>query len=103
MSLLERGPADTALALALIHHLAISHNVPMDKIALFFTKICKSLVIEFVPKSDSNVKRLLLSREDIFPNYTQKYFEEEFGRHFTIHNFEKIRDSERILYCMKKI
>jgi len=35
-SLAERGPADTILALALIHHLAISNNLPLGKIASFF-------------------------------------------------------------------
>ena len=39
MSFLERGPADTVLALALIHHLAISNNLPFVKIASFFRKI----------------------------------------------------------------
>ncbi|HPZ08861.1 MAG TPA: SAM-dependent methyltransferase, partial [Candidatus Eremiobacteraeota bacterium] len=52
-SIMKRGPADTVLALALIHHLAISNNLPFYKIADFFSKICKNLIIEFVPKSDS--------------------------------------------------
>jgi len=34
MSLAERGPADTVFALALIHHLAISNNLPLSKIVL---------------------------------------------------------------------
>ena len=67
MSFTERGPADTVLALALIHHLAISNNLPFSKIVNFFRDISKSLIIEFVPKSDSQVQRLLANREDIFP------------------------------------
>ena len=98
--LLERGPADTVLALALIHHLAISNNLPLRKIADFLHRICKSLVIEFVPKSDSQVQRLLSTREDIFPDYTQPVFESEFAKHFTIQRSVKIGDSERTLYLM---
>jgi len=102
MSLIDRGPADTVLALALIHHLAISNNVPLNQIAEFFSTICNSLVIEFVPKSDSQVKRLLSTRENIFDNYLQPVFEEEFGRYFKIIRSEVITDSERTLYLMEK-
>lgn len=102
MSILERGPADTVLALALVHHLALSNNVPLAKIAEFLSNICNSLIIEFVPKTDSQVQRLLSTREDIFPNYTQPAFELEFGKYFTIHSSARIRDSERTLYLMQR-
>ncbi len=101
-SLLERGPADAVFALALIHHLAISNNLPFDKIANFLNRICKSLIIEFVPKNDSQVQRLLSSREDIFPDYTQQAFESEFRKSFRIQESTKIRESERILYLMER-
>ena len=102
MSLLERGPADMAFALALIHHLAISNNLPISRIADFFDRICNFLIIEFVPKSDSQVQRLLLTRKDIFPDYNQQIFENEFKRYFNIKDSSEIRDSERILYLMQK-
>jgi len=101
-SLLERGPADAVFALALIHHLAISNNLPFDKIANFLNRICRSLIIEFVPKNDSQVQRLLSSREDIFPDYTQQAFESEFRKSFRIQESTKIRESERILYLMER-
>jgi ribosomal protein L11 methylase PrmA len=96
-----RGPADMALGLAVIHHLAISNNVPLPQLADFFAARCKWLVIEFVPKSDSQVKKLLASREDIFPNYTKEGFEAAFAQRFKIHKTESIRDSERHLYLME--
>ena len=103
MSWLERGPADTVLALALIHHLAISNNLPLDKIADFFNRICcGSVIVEFVPKSDSQVQRLLSTREDIFPDYTQRVFENEFKKYFTIQRSIKLRDSKRTLYLMQR-
>jgi len=102
MSLFERGPADTGLTLALIHHLAISNNLLLNKIADFFNRICKSLIIEFVPKSDSQVQRLLTTREDIFPDYTQRVFESEFRKYFTIQSSGEIRDSKRTLYLMRR-
>ena len=101
-SLIERGPADAVLALALIHHLAISNNLPFANIATFLGQICEHLIIEFVPKTDSQVKRLLSTREDIFPDYTQKGFEGEFRKEFTIEASAPIAESERVLYRMKR-
>jgi hypothetical protein len=102
MSWLERGPTDTAFALALIHHLAISNNLPLNKIAHFFSTICKFLIIEFVPKSDSQVQKLLSTRPDIFPDYNQPCFENEFKKYFSIKGFEQINGSERTLYILQK-
>lgn len=101
-SLVERGPADMVFSLALIHHLAISNNLPFENIAQFLSRVCRWLVIEYVPKEDSNAKRLLATRGDIFPNYTQGNFEHEFKKYFDIHSVEEIKSSKRTLYLMRK-
>ena len=97
----ERGPADMVLALAVIHHLAISNNVPLPQLADFFADTGKWLVIEFVPKSDSQVQKLLASREDIFPSYTREGFEAAFSQRFKVHEAVPVRESERVLYLME--
>lgn len=102
MSLVERGPVDMVFALALIHHLAISNNVPFNMIADFFSRICRTLVIEFVPKSDSQVQRLLATRTDIFDQYNQDTFEAVFGEYFRIENSCSIMESDRAMYLMRK-
>jgi hypothetical protein len=96
-----RGPVEMALALAVIHHLAISNNVPLPQLADFFAATSNWLVIEFVPKSDSQVKKLLASREDIFPTYTREGFEAAFRKRFKIHEAVNVRESERMLYLME--
>jgi hypothetical protein len=101
-SLMERSPVDAVLALALIHHLAIANNIPLKSIAEFFSNICKHLIIEFVPKTDSQVQKLLKTREDIFLNYSQENFEKEFMSYFSVVSCVTIQDSERILYLMEK-
>jgi len=101
LPLLQRFPVDMVLALALVHHLAIANNLPLAKIADFFRGVCRSLVIEFIPKSDSQVRRLLATREDIFPGYSVDGFEKEFQEHFTIERREAIAGTERILYLMR--
>lgn len=102
-SFLQRSSGDALLALALIHHLSINNNVPLENVARMFSGITRWLVIEFVPKSDSQVARLLATREDIFPDYTREGFEAAFSSHFEIHKNENIADSERRLYLMKSI
>ena len=100
-SLMTRGPVPLVLALALVHHMAISNNVPLNKLAYFFNQICDHLIIEFVPKSDSQVKRLLQSREDIFEDYSVSGFEDAFQNYFSIIERSPVSDSERIIYLMK--
>jgi hypothetical protein len=100
-SLQSRGPADLLMALALIHHLAISNNTPLDRVAAYFAALGRHLIIEFVPKGDSQVERLLASREDIFDHYTQQGFEKAFGQFFTTLDRQAIRDSKRTLYLLR--
>src|SRR6185436_4668831 len=98
-----RGPADMVLALALIHHLAISNNVPLPQLADLFAETGKWLVIEFVPKPDSQVQKLLVSRRDIFPNYTREGFEAAFQQRFKICESVNVREAERVLYLMESL
>ena len=63
----------------------------------------QNLIIEFVPKSDSNVKRLLSTREDVFPKYNERYFEKAFSKYYKIKDKTKLKDSERTLYLMTKL
>ena len=105
----ERGTLETrqrpdcVLMLAVIHHLAISNNLPLGMIARWLASICDSLIVEFVPKSDSQVKVLLATRDDIFPNYTAQGFEAAFGTCFDVAERRFVAESERIIYLMERL
>jgi ribosomal protein L11 methylase PrmA len=99
-SLEERGPADVLLALAVVHHLAIGHNLPFERVASFLARLGRHLIVEFVPKTDSQVQRLLRGRPDIFPDYTAENFEAAFRSCFRIERTVPVADSERTLYLM---
>jgi hypothetical protein len=101
-SLTERGPADLALALALVHHLAIGGNVPLLSVSEFLRGICRHLIIEFVPKEDSQVQRMLEHRHDIFDEYSQPTFEQSFGTFFNIVQSAPIAGTARTLYLMER-
>lgn len=98
LSLQERGPADAVLALALIHHLAIGNNLPLNAVADYFAHLTRYLIIEFVPKEDSKVQLLLASRRDIFESYHQKGFEKAFGEKFKLLDKKAVAGSKRVIY-----
>lgn len=101
-SLAQRIDGDVILALALIHHIVISNNIPMDKLASFFHQLASKLIIEFVPKADSQVRRLLATRKDIFPHYNIEHFEDVFTHCFNILDKQKIKNTERTLYVLER-
>ena len=100
-SLADRGPADLALGLALIHHLAIGNNVPVPMVLRTFGSLARRAVIEFVPKSDEKVRTLLATREDVFPDYTEDGFRAAAAEVFEIEDREALPDSDRVLYLVR--
>jgi ribosomal protein L11 methylase PrmA len=100
-ALVDRGPADVVLALALVHHLAIANNVPLPRIASFLARLGPHLIVEFVPKGDPQIERLLRNREDIFADYHEGGFEQAFGRAFAVERKERLPDSPRVLYLLR--
>ena len=101
-SLIERAYADVVVALALVHHLAIGRNVPLEMVAQLLARLAPNLVVEWVPKEDPMVQRLLSAREDIFPGYTVEGFKEAFERRFEVVEEAPIEDSKRILFRMRR-
>lgn len=101
-SLAVRGPFDLVMALALIHHLAISNNLPFPSVAEYLSRLGDALLIEFVPKSDPQVQKLLASRRDIFTDYGRDAFEASFEGAFRIRRREPVPGTERVLYLMER-
>jgi ribosomal protein L11 methylase PrmA len=100
-SLEQRGRADAVMALAIIHHISISNNVPLTKVAQYLSRLGQQVIIEFVPKEDSQVKILLATREDIFVDYHIEGFEKAFSTYFDIVEKQQVGDSLRTLYLLK--
>ncbi len=96
--LIERGPADFGLCLALVHHLAISGNVPLDRIVAWLSKCTRAGVVEFVPKADPMVQTLLKTRKDVYPDYTPEVFHRALESRFRVDEAIQIPNSERVLF-----
>jgi hypothetical protein len=90
------------LALALIHHLVIARNIPLQQLAETLNMLTEYLIIEFIPREDGKVQQMLLHRKDIFPYYTLKTFEDTFSPFFETLRKVKVGDTDRSLFLMKK-
>lgn len=101
-SLFDRGRPDAVLCLALVHHLALTHNLPLPRIADVIARFAPRAIVEFVPKTDPQVRRLLVSREDIFHGYTRDGFEAALGAVFDVEETAALPDSERVLYRLRR-
>ena len=96
-SILARANADVSMALALVHHLAIGRNIPLPDVAQLMARLSSELIIEWVPKEDSQVRRLLASRRDVFADYTEAGFRAAFEPRFELVEEAPIPGTVRIL------
>lgn len=101
-TLQQRLEVDMVLALAVVHHIVIGGNVPLEAFVERLFAHGQNVIVEFVPKHDPMVQGLLRSREDIFPDYTQEAFEQMLQRHASIEETCPIRDGGRILYACRR-
>jgi len=100
---LERFKSDALIALAFEHHLIIGKNIPMEQFFDWIFKISKKGLIEFVPKSDYTIQKMLKFRNDIFLDYSEKKFEELLKKKAKIVNKTNITKSGRVIYEYKII
>jgi ribosomal protein L11 methylase PrmA len=98
----RRTKGDGVLALALVHHLVIARNIPLDGVLNWITGVAPRGVIEFVPKTDPMVQRLLRLREDQFHDYAQDNFEDLLAAHGKIVNSRRVSSSGRTLYNFER-
>ena len=101
-SLLERADPDGVLALALVHHLALTRNVPLPMVLDLFADLAPWAIVEFVPKDDPMVRRLLATRRDVFPDYDLDGFRVAASRRFEIVHEDPIAESQRVLFLLRR-
>jgi hypothetical protein len=101
-SLLERANPDVVLALALIHHLAISRNVPLAMLLGLFADLAPRAIVEFVPREDPMVRRLLAARRDVFDEYTIDGFRAAAAERWEVVREDPIRESPRTLFLLRR-
>ncbi|MEL6812659.1 MAG: class I SAM-dependent methyltransferase [Bacteroidota bacterium] len=101
---LSQYAPDVTLALALIHHITLSGNVPFEKSAEFFAKFSRHLIIEFPKREDSWVTSLLVRKREFinhFDFYNEAEFEKGFATYFEVEKKVVIEGTHRVLYHFK--
>lgn len=102
-SFIERADVDCIMALGLIHHLVITNNVPLPKFFAFLAALGQTVIVEFIPKSDSQVQKLLANRgTDPFGDYTLEGFTAAAAELFDIVQQSLIPKSERSLFRLRR-
>ena len=101
LSLAERGPADLALALAILHHLVLSSNVPMARVAEWLAGLARDVVLEFVPPSDPMAAQLIRNRRGEHLRYDLETFRESFGAYFRLED-ETPLENGRLLFLLTR-
>ena len=95
----DRSRPQLVLALALIHHLVISRNVPMQEFVDFLADTGAPLVVEFPTREDPMVQRLLRNkRQGLHDDYTVEDFEAALGRRFAVARREELPSGTRLCY-----
>jgi SAM-dependent methyltransferase len=98
-SMTERGKPDLVLALALVHHVAISANVPVREFVDWLASLGSALVIEFPTREDPMVQKLLApKREGLHPDYELGFFERCLKEAFEVERSERLESGTRVLY-----
>ena len=97
-SLPERGRPELTLCLALIHHIVISANVPMQDFIGWLAGLGSALVIEFVSRADEMVQMLLVNKDDQYSDYNQSSFEACLAEHYEIRASRSLKNGKRCIY-----
>lgn len=97
---LSRVRPRLTLCLAVVHHLALTNNVPLDEIVALLADFGPSLVVEFPHPDDPMVTRLLArKRAGLFDTYTVDAWEAALGRRFAVERRELLPGGTRTLYA----
>jgi hypothetical protein len=96
---------DVSLALALIHHISLTGNVPFEMSAQMFASLTPYLIIEFPDREDSWVSFLLKSKREFaghFDYYGKANFEAAYTDFFDVIEKQQIPNTERTMYLLKR-
>jgi hypothetical protein len=98
-ALLDRGAPELTLCLALVHHLAITRNVPLPEIVSWLRGLGGEVVVEFPLREDPTVGRLLAAKnEEAHGDYDLERFEGLLGDAFDVRRTERLPSGTRVLF-----
>jgi SAM-dependent methyltransferase len=98
-----RGHFDTVMMLAVLHHLLLRSQIPLDHIAALCSSLTtRNLIIEWVPPTDSKFQELVRGRDSIYGHLTEAAFRDAFAAHFTVLSESALQNGRILLHLIKK-
>jgi len=94
----ERVKPDVVLVLALVHHIRISSNIPMDLFLDWLRRLECDVVIEFINREDEMVVKLLTNKKVQYKDYNIETFVSQIEQSFNIASREKLKDGKREIF-----
>lgn len=94
----SRGRPQLILCLALLHHLALGRNLPLQEVVDWLADLRSSLVIEFVAADDPQAQALLQNRTDRHDDYRLDRFERLLHGRFHVRRREPLPSGTRTLF-----
>lgn len=97
------GHFDTVMMLAVLHHLLLRNQIPMDRIAALCSNLTtRHLILEWVPPTDPKFQELLRGRDAIYAHITESSFRDAFAEHFTTIDELTLANGRTMLHLQKK-
>jgi 2-polyprenyl-3-methyl-5-hydroxy-6-metoxy-1,4-benzoquinol methylase len=99
-----RASFDTVLMLAVLHHLLVTDQIPLEEIIDFAAELTTDiLIVEFITKEDPMFRELARGRDYLYKGFTREHFEKVCERKFLIQSSICLPDSAfRWLYLLRK-
>jgi ribosomal protein L11 methylase PrmA len=96
------GKFDTVMMLAVLHHLLLSSQIPLDHIATLCNLLTTDyLIMEWVPPTDSKYIEIIRGREAIYNHITEAAYREAFAAYFSVID-ELTLANGRILFHLQR-
>ena len=97
--LFDRSRPDAVIYLAVVHHLALTFNIPLEQQLDLLASTTPNLVIEFPHEDDQMVRKLLRNkRPGIHADYTLANFESLLKERFSIQRSQVLTGGSRTIF-----
>jgi hypothetical protein len=91
------------MMLAVLHHLLLRNQIPMDRIAALCGSLTtRHLIVEWVPPTDPKFQELLRGRDAIYTHITEASFRDAFGEYFTTVDERALVNGRTMVHLRKK-
>ena len=96
----KRQQPELILCLALIHHIVISANIPLEEFVGWLRDRNSDVILEYVGLEDDMVKMMLRGRVNQYQDLSPEMFEEIVSREFTLADKKPLKGGHRKLYFL---